>query len=789
MLRNDLKLALRTLWKHKTVSAINVAGLALSGAVVLLIALFVHHEWSYDTVHAKADRIVQVTTVAEGGPEGLSRIGVVPAPLPDVLRDRASGVERIAAVQSKTTVVKRGDDTFESDVLYAEPTLLKMFTVPFVHGAPDDALRRPDAVVLTTERARQYFGRTDVVGEPLDLRIGDAFTTLTVSGVVEPAPSRSSLPLGVVVPYERAQHRTGWQSCAPLLYAELTAPGETAALEATLDALLQEHVPDADSRRFALLPLLDTHLTPGVYGQLAPTSDPVYSTILIGIAAFILALALINFTTLSLARSADRGREVGMCKALGAYRGQVAMQFGGEALLTTGISLVLSVGLAMGALPVFESLVNRSLDASVLLSPWAVGGGLALWGLVAAAAGAYPAGVLSGFRPITALRDRAQLSTQPRLVAGLVVLQFVLAMVLVAGTVVMWNQFTLLQDKPLGFDSAHVVQLDGRLLQGSKGDVMLNRLADRASSTAAIQHVSGAWQSFGMEDSLPNRLPATSGDQTVEVHALRIAPGFADVFDLQLRTGRMLSPDRPSDPQSAVVVNRSFVEAMGWDEPLGKPVSIRFAIRDAEVVGVVEDFHFQSLHAPIRPLALHMNPIAPTSTFFARLAPGQTAAGLDVLQEAWASVAPNVPFQATFMDDALQRQYDAEQRWATIITGAAGMALFIAALGLLGLALLAAQRRLREISIRKVLGASDRSVLLLVTRRFVALVGVAIVLAVPVAYVGASEWLQSFAYRIDLGWAPFAIAAGVVLVVSLVAAGTQVWRVTRRDPAHVLRTE
>jgi putative ABC transport system permease protein len=795
MLRNYLTIALRTLWKHKTTSAINVTGLALGGAVVLLIALFVHHEGSYDAFHAKADRLVQVTHVSQFADQ-TSRTAMIPAPLPDVLRGRAPGVERMVALKPGTVVAKQDAQSFEAEALYAEPAFFEMFSFPLVQGAPAEALRAPDGVVLTTEQAERLFGRTNVLGETLQLRLNQSFETFTVTGVAEPAPSTSSIPLSIVVPFDRLKDfdRTmqdpSWRTLSPLLYAELSGPGQTAGLERALEQIRANEMPDAEQRRLDLLPITETHLTTGIYGQLQPTSDPLYSYVLIGLAAFILGLAVINFTTLALARSADRGREIGMRKTLGARRRQVAAQFGGEALLATGISLVLSVGLALLMRPVFEQLVDRSLDASVLASGPALIAALGGWLAIGLAAGSYPALVLSGFRPITALRERAGLRHQPRLVAGLVVVQFVLAMGLVAGTFVMWQQFDLLQEKDLGFQREHVVQVDGSLLQGRDAGRLLGRMHQRAQSDASIQTVTGAWGEFALEGSLPNRFDVDMSGQTVKSHAYRVMPGFVETFDLEILKGRAFSWDRPSDARSSVLVNRSFVEAAGWDEPLGKTLSIPIiGIRDVEVVGVVDDFHFQSLHQPIEPLMMHMQPTSPPRTLFARIAPGQTSAALDVVRSAWNEVAPDLPFQFTFMDDAIQAQYQSDRQWAQIVTVAAGFALFIAVLGLLGLALLAAQRRTREVSIRKVLGASDASVIALVARRFVGLVALAVVLAVPAAYFGVQEWLQAFAYRVDVGWQPFMGAAALVLFVALATVAAQVWRVTRIDPAHVLRNE
>lgn len=796
MIRNYFVVALRTLWKHKTVTAINMAGWALGSGVVLLIGLFVHHEWTYDTFHEKSDRLVQV--VVEGRDEGPGPMALVPGRLPEALAEEAPAVARMTTLKTRTVVAShadRPDQPFEAEALYAGPAFFEMFTFPLVHGRSSTALNRPDGVVLTTEWAQRLLGRTDVLGETVRLRLDDTFETFTVTGVAAPAPSTSSIPLGIVLPVERLQdfdrafQDPSWRMLSAVLYAELQEPGQAASLERTLQQMAANEMPEEATRAFDVLPITETHLASAIYGQLKPPSDPLYSYILIGIGSFIVLLALINFTTLSLGRSADRGREVGMRKALGAHRRQVAMQFGSEALITTGISLLLGAGAAWLAMPAFEQLVGRSIDAQVLLSGPALGLALAAWMLSAALAGSYPALVLSGFAPIQALRDRATLRHQPRLVSGLVVVQFALAMALVAGTVVMWQQASLLQHKDLGFESSAVVQVDGTLLPPPATDRMRERLHQVVQTDPALQASTGAWGPLAIEQAMPNQFEATSGGQRIQAHAYRAAPGFAETFGIRLRAGRSFARSRPGDAQSAVLINQAFADAMGWDDPVGKTVSVQFNVRDAQVIGVMNDFHYQSLRFPVGPLVVHMRPIAPTPYLFARIAPGQSADALDALQAAWNDVAPDLPFQVAFMDDAIQAQYEAEQQWATIVTYAAGLALFIAVLGLLGLAMLAAARRQREVSIRKVLGASDWSVVAHVTRRFALLVGGAAVLALPVAYVGLQQWLEAFAYRVDVGWGPLAGAAVLVLAVAIATVVSQVMRTTRADPAKVLRAE
>jgi len=797
MLRNYLTIAGRTLWKHKGHTAINTVGLALGLAACVLLALYVRQETSYDTFHAKAARIVQVLDVTTRADGSTDRLAPTSVPMAEPLHAQMPQIERLVRLSQKTGVVKVDDTSWETDVLFAGTAFFEMFSFPLVQGTPASVLSAPDAAVLTTEKARTYFGTTDVVGRTVPVRINGAFYDFTVAGVAEPAPRASSIPLGVVLPFakleqiDRVYQNPNWRTKAPLLFAELNSANQADALAAQLPRFVEKTVPEdaAQNMSLELLPLTDVHLTPDVYGQFVPPSRPLYAYILGGIAAFILLIACINFVTLASGRSAGRSQEIGVRKTMGAGRRQIMAQFWGEALLLCGGALVVGLGLARLALPVFNALVDAQLSMAALVQP---GMGLVLLGLLAVvgcAAGAYPAVSLSRFDPITVLRGRSERLGSSRLVQGLVVVQFVLSTGLIIGTAAMWQQMDLLQSKELGFRQEHVVHVDASLARGSTQQ-LVDRVRQTAAQSSSIQHATAMWSEVGLEDALPNRFPATSDEQQARVHALRGSYDLTTTLDLTLTHGRGFSPAYGGDAQGKnVIVNEALVRAFGWDDPIGKPISVRFHAPQASVVGVVEDFHFQTLHQPVEPLVIHMRPIGPANQIYARIAPGQTEAALDRLRAAWTETVPDLPFSVSFLDAVVEQQYRAEQQWTQIVTYAAGFAVFIACLGLFGLATLAAQRRTKEIGIRKSLGATAQQMAVLLSTDFLKPVSLAVVVAIPVAYVGLQPWLHSFAYRIELGPALF-VGASVLAV--LIAAGTvsvQVLRAARIDPAQTLRDE
>jgi putative ABC transport system permease protein len=797
MFKNYVTIAARTLWTHKGYTVINIVGLALGLAACVLLALYVRQETSYDTFHEKADRIVQVLDVTTREDGSTDRLAPTPVPLAEPLRTQMPQIERLVRLSEKTGVVKVDDTAWETDVLFAGTGFFEMFSFPLVRGTPETVLDAPNAAVLTTEKAQTYFGTTDVVGRRLPVRVNGTFYDVTVAGVTEPAPSTSSIPLGVVLPFAKLEQidpvyqNPNWRTMAPLLFAELTRADQADALAAQLPRFVEQNVPEDHAQRMSieLLPLTDVHLTPDVYGQLVPPSRPLYAYILGGIATFILLIACINFVTLASGRSAGRSQEIGVRKTMGAGRGQIMAQFWGEALLLCGAALVVGLGLARIALPVFNGLVGKELSAVSLLQPEMVAVLLGLLVVVGCAAGAYPAVALSRFDPITVLRGRSERPSSPRLVRGLVVVQFVLSTGLIIGTAAMWQQMDLLQSKELGFQQEHVVHVDASLARGSTQQ-LVDRVRQATASSASIQHATALWSEIGTEGALPNRFPTSSGDAEIRAHALRAHYGITETLDLSLVQGRGFAPEYGGDAQGkAVLVNEALVRVFGWDDPLGKTLSVRFNVTDAQVVGVVENFHFQTLHQPVEPLVIHMRSMAPANQIYARIAPGQTDEALDHLRAAWTETVPDLPFSVSFLDAVVEQQYRSEQRWTQIVTYAAGFAVFIACLGLFGLATLAAQRRTKEIGIRKSLGATAQQMAVLLSTDFLKPVSLAVVVAIPVAYVGLHQWLHSFAYRVELGPALF---VGASLLAVLIATGTvsiQAVRAARIDPAQTLRDE
>ena len=793
MLKNYLKIAYRSLVRHKGYTFINVAGLAVGLACCLLIALYVRSEWSYDRFHARGERIYRVLQTLHAGEE--EQLGAQTSPLlARTMEASLPGVERAVRLYLQEGVVKVGVDQFKEPLLFADASFFDVFTFGLLRGDPARALDAPDAVVLSEAAAQRYFGTTDVLGRRLSIRVGEAFYDFTVSAVAAPVPETSSIQFDVLLPLQKLEQvdpsfaSPNWGTLAPRTYVLLDSSAAMADVAGRLPAFVEATLPEdrVAYTRYLLQPLDEVHWSPGVRRSLSAASDPVYPYLLSGIALFILVIACINFTTLTLGRSAGRAQEVGMRKALGAVRGQLVRQFWGEAVLVCCIALGLSLVIVELTLPFFSNFFGRHLrleaDPGLLLL---IGALLLGVGLLA---GSYPALYLSRFHPVEVLKGRTSAGRPRRLVQALVVVQFTFSVFLIISTLLMAQQLRLVQERDLGFDKEQVVRITAEYGATWEGVGVMARYRTALADAPDVFGIAGSMNRLGGEEPM-GVYSLASGVDTVQGHHFNVTPEYLETLGLTLKEGRNFSAARPTDSTAAVLVNEALVEAFGWDSPLGRPLSALFAFEEAKVIGVVEDFHYEPLYERVAPLAMYVGARAPVWHLYVRIAPGDVPATLARLKRAWHEVAPDLPFEYTFLDQEIDERYRADRRWARLIRYAALLAIAIACLGLFGLATLEASRRTKEIGIRKVLGASVTGIAVLLSKDFAKLVLVAFVLAVPVAYLAMRRWLEDFAYRIEIGAGVFFLAGGAVLLVALLTVSYRAAKAALADPVESLRYE
>ncbi len=806
MLKHHLRLAIRMLRRERGYTAINVVGLGLGVSVALLLALYVRTELTFARFHANADRIQRLWL--EEHDEGETFLNVVtPLPLADRIEADIPEVEHVVQLYDYTTVVRHDATQLSQRIHLAGPDFFDVFDFPLERGDRVTALADPHAVVLTASTATTFFGREDPLGQTLDIRLQDEVQTFTVTAVAEDPPAASSVRFGILIPFTRSlgffpeQAWEAWQQVYPETYVLLPEGVSAEVLDAKLAALVQSVRPNlAEDDHYVLhsQPLPEIHLNGSLPAGLEPTGNPAYPTILSGIALFILLIACVNFMTLAVSRSVRRAKEVGVRKAVGAGRGQLMRQFWSEAAVVTGLALVAGVVLTVALLPAFNRMAGT--DLSLRFGAGALGFVVVLAVVIAFVAGSYPAIVLARFRPVDALRGQLQVRGDRSLLRrGLVVVQFALATFLVASTLLMVRQMTYLQTRPLGFEREQVVVLpttggyrDGLAVAERVRTALLSEPGVVDVAPAAFRF-SEPWAVVGYD--------ADDGTYR-EVDANFAGLGFVETMGIRMAAGRAFSHEIPADTARGLLVNEALVRAYGWTPEAAVGQRLPGPFPDHEILGVTEDFHYTSLHSPVGPVVIVPKPDlllrGATNVDFngdssvdvmVRLGSTNVPAVLDRLKAVWEEAAPEQPFAFSFLDATLDAQYRQEQRLVRIVGVAAGLAVFIACLGLLGLAALTAERRRKEVGVRKVLGASVADVVGLLTRDFAWLVGLGFAVAVPAAWWAAERWLDGFAYQVGVGPAPLVVAGVLTLSVALATVAGQALRAATADPVRALRSE
>jgi putative ABC transport system permease protein len=803
MLTNYLKITLRNFGRQKVYAFINVFGLAVGIMFCAFIFLYVRDELTFDQFHKNGDRIVRVNAV-ELVPDGAVAMAMPyqPLPLADALRADVPEVLQTTRLMERQLVVRNGDFSAEETVLFADPSFFDLFTFPLKRGDAATALRDLNSIVLSEEAARAYFGDVDPLGRTMQVRFEGHYEDVVVTGVAKDVPGNSSIRFDYLMPFaklpaafEWIRNRTdNWRASSFFVYALLDERATIEEAQAKLPAFREKYYPgetetlraegrwtgDGPARGYTLQPISDIHLNPAVMAGLTPPSDPKYSYILGGIALALLLIACINFTTLAIGRSAGRAREIGIRKTVGAHRAQLMAQFWGEAVMMSLLALGVGIAMAELLLPTFNALAGKELNFDYFGSGSTLVALVGLMLLTGVVAGAYPALVLSRIAPTQTLRGRIRLGGSNALTKSLVVVQFVLSISMIIGTLVMTRQLSYLQQRHLGFDKEHLVvipthELPAPLLQehfrAESGPDILGITA----TSSAFTH---GWSNEGWKT--PDGVDHSS-------YVYRVEANYMDVMEIELVAGRGFDPNLTTDSTESVLVNQAFVRDFGWEDPIGQRLEGFY--NAPVVVGVFEDVNFRSLHQDVDPMLLTMSDqVGGLGHMLVRIAPSDVPATLDGLKATWQEVAPDVPFQFSFLDDDLGRQYASEQRWGRIVGYTAGFAVLIACLGLFGLAALSVAGRTNEIGIRKIMGASVAGVTMMLSRDFASLVVIGVVVAAPIAWLAMNRWLESFAFRIEISGWYFLVAGAIALAVALLTVSYQSIRAALADPVKALRS-
>jgi len=805
MLKNYLTIAVRNLMRHKAYMLINIAGLSIGMACTMIILLWVQYELSYDRYHEHADRIYRLATYIDFGKwQGKLAVSNFPAGpylkrhVPEVLE-----AVRLQKIRDKLQVQFNGKQFFEKDIFIADESVFDVLSFRLIRGDPKSALNTGSGVVVTENIAKKYFGSDDPIGKIINL---ENKYPLTVTGVMANLPPNSHFSVNILIsfnvmiefyPDHYKKVMGNWtKGIDNYTYLLLQKDCDVAELEKKFPALIEDHAGEILKRlggkmAFFLQPLRRIHLHSKLKAELSENGDAAYVYAHIFVALFILIMACTNFMNLSTARAADRTKEVGIRKVLGAHRFQLINRFLVESILLSIISLIIALVLVELSLPLFSSLTASPLNLRFVAVYRLLGGLVALLFFVAIFAGSYPAVFLSVFQPARVLSDSFHTGLSgTRFRNLLVVLQFTISIALIAGTGIIFKQIQYMQQKNLGFDQEQVLILraiDDSILKS------VAALKDELKNHTGITHVALSSHVPGQAPSFIVFIPeGFNDDQSQLMDRISIDSDFIPTMGIQIKAGRNFLPEFAGDHRQAVLINETAARQFGWEYPIGKTIDLPIPDTDQKVtksvVGVVQDFHMESLHKVIRPIYIEKE--RNRYRYISLKLKTQTIPNtLAFLRERLKQIDPAQAFDYFFLDQTFARQYEADKKLGQIFSCFTLLAIFIACLGLFGLASFIAEKCTKEIGIRKALGASVPNIVLLLSKEWTKWVLAANIIAWPAAYLAMDRWLQNFAYRVDMGLGVFILSAIVVLMMALLTVGYQATKAARTNPVEALRYE
>jgi putative ABC transport system permease protein len=802
MFKNYLKITLRNLIRQKGYTFIKIAGLSVGIACALLLILVVQYEFKYESHHENAGRIYRIN-IAHAQLDRTFRSTYSPVPLAPAMCEEVPEVTHFARIaEFRQTPVAHDDRKFYEDGLrFVDPGILEMFTFPLVAGDRATALKDTNSIVITEDMAIKYFGKENPLGKTLLILNS---ISLKVTGVMKNHPAYTNIRPDFLVPIEKIRTLAGdeffqnWLSQQLASYVMLTDGRSAVGVEAKIQDAFNRHVRKDDGRVLTLDQLKRMHL----FSDTQPTGNINSLYILLAVGVLILLVACINFMNLATARSAKRAKEVGLRKVVGAARGQLICQFIGESLIYTTISMVFALVLTHAFLPVLNSLTGQSVEFGDIFQTFILTGIVGIYFSVGFVSGSYPALFLSAVQPRRILRRTFETGTQGVLFRKiLVVAQFAISIVLIISTMIFGLQLNFLLNKPLGFakDGIVIIRNDRSTfrkdLQPLKTELVSNPRILGVTGSLALPSSIGMYNTVTWEGATDN--------QEIAINHNRVDYDFFDTYEIELVAGRKFSPEFPADTASdsdqsgpensrSIIINREAARQFGWDDPIGKQViEVYSEERNYNtVIGMIKDFHFNSLRQSIRPLKLFLSTDNNRYVSVKIRLEGVNET-LKFIEGAWKRIFPEAPFDYFFLDRVFEQQYRSEASLKRLFEYFSGLAVFIGCLGLLGLASYAAERRSKEIGIRKVLGASSAQIVMLLSKEFTRWVIIANLFAWPAAYFAMRSWLDGFAYRISLNakLGLFILAGALALVIALLTVAFQAIKAALSDPVKTLKYE
>lgn len=773
---------------------------AIACSVLLFLTAF--HEFSYDGFHENSDRIYRVFK-EESKAAGVERSSNMCVPLQPVMLEEIPELAAAVRWLGGPVSVEREGQVYRQGIRFTDIDFFETFSFPLIEGNPAQVLNDLNAAVITERVAKQVFGHTNVVGESIQVAINGRPRNMVISGIAEDTPKNSTLNLSIITRMENHpnynQLKDQWDNYNHDLFVQLPENLSKAQFEDRTKVIVDKYfqddseliikdggIPDAEGQvlRFKLQPLKDLHFDQSVSGSGISKMFPIGLLI---IAGFILIIVCINFVNLSLGSSLSRAKEVGIRKVLGALKRQLILQFWGEALLIIFTALLAGLAIAQWLLPEYNALFRQSLSLNHPHLIGAIAFILLFAGLIG---GAYPSLVLSRFQAAEVLKGNTKMQKPSKLRNLLVLVQFTLAVLLISSTIIVSQQLNYLRSKPLGFNDAQVLSLPISSELDSKQ--ALDRLRNELAKYPNIKGITATYNNIGMGKDGSRRTSIMGFEQgelgSVQTHWNQVDYGYLETMEIPIVEGRTFSKEHPTDSTEAIIINETFAKRLGDSSALGMVLDLE---PPRKVIGVMKDHHFRSLADPIAPLSLVLGDQDGFryNYLFIRVDSENVPKSLAQLERTWKALYPQTSFMTSFLDENAGRQYESEALLGKIFMGAALLAIILSCMGLFGIAVLVIGQRTKEIGIRKVLGASVSNIVQLISKEFMVMVLVSVLIASPLAWIGTNKWLENYAYSIDVHWWVFVLAGLLAMLIAFVTLSLQSVRAALMNPAKTLKTE
>lgn len=796
MFRNSFKIAWRVLWKNKAFSAINIIGLAIGIATCFVIVLYIAYELGYDKYNVNADRIYRVDNQMKFG-NNMFDSPQEPAPMGPAFAKAYPQIEHYVRFRNQGELtVSTGNKTFiENKVTYADSSLFPVFTLPFLAGDPKTALTEPYSVVITQRIAKKYFNGTNVLEKTL-VANGKNYR---ITGVIKDIPQQSHFNFDFFIALAGLDEsrEDNWLSTNFQTYILIKPGTDIYFLEKQFNQTLQAYTApqlkdianhSSDYVRCSLFPLTKIHLYSNKMGELGENGNIQYVYIFSAIAIFILLIACVNFMNLSTARSSNRAKEVGVRKVLGSFKKHIIFQFLTESLLISFIAFIIAFGITLLMIPYFNQLTQKHINGQVLFSPGILFATTALMIIVGLTTGSYPAFFFSSFKPIEVLKGKLSRGFKRSLFSNsLVVFQFVISIILIVGTIIVYNQLSYMRHKNVGFNKDQVLVIENTQVLKSQAQAFKNELMQlngiKSVTFSGFLPVNG-WRNS--DTFYP--APVFDTKNAIAAQQWDVDENYIPTLQMQLKTGRNFSSQLPSD-SNAVIINETAAKRLNTENVINKKLYVTDdkKVIAYNIIGVIKDFNFNSLREPVTPLALHLHENIHSMAL--RIDTRDIPGIITQINSKWKAMVPSQAFSYSFMDDSFNKQYSADQRTGTISGIFSVIAILIACVGLFGLTAYAAEQRVKEIGIRKVLGASVSNIMTMLTEDFFKLVSIAIIISSPIAWWVMNLWLRDFAYRVSVSFWVFVLAGSLAIFIALLTVSFQAIKAAIANPIKSLRTE